>query len=70
MASTRVNQVLTGIKKLTSSEREELIKLLSSGSITEEKKKEQAVILEKSLLQANSIHTAPVGTGGCACCGK
>lgn len=68
MASTRVNQVLTGIKNLSVSERRELAELLSQTTAT---RSPSVVVATETLLEkANAVYTAPIGGSGCACCGK
>lgn len=66
MASKRVEQVLNGIKNLSPQERAELVGFLSGESTRGGK----TVIIEESLVKANTIRSAPVDQGGCACCGR
>jgi len=67
MASQHVEQVLTGIKRLSLAEKKELAKALAE-NLGESPALES--IVESTFVKAHSIHTSPVGSGGCTCCGK
>lgn len=68
MASRRVEQVLNGIQNLTDLEKAELARELSgttrSGRIVTQES------LSESFREVKGVHTAPIGQGGCACCGR
>ncbi len=66
MASKHVEQVLNGIKRLNTQERQELIKLLSNETV----RGTRTILVEQTIVRASAIHTAPVGSGDCACCGR
>lgn len=64
MASSNVNQVLTGIKNLTDAEKKELADELSKGAVA------QRTIIAEAFTKAQTIHTSPISGGKCSCCGK
>ena len=69
MSSLKVNQVLTGIKNLTLAERKELA--ISLAEIQPVNGRNIALgHFNESFAKVNNVYTAPIGQGGCACCGK
>ncbi len=67
MASKRVQDVLKGIKNLTQAECKELAQELNSAAGTSPALES---IVESTIIKSNTIRTAPVDSGGCACCGR
>lgn len=68
MPSKNVEQVLNGIKRLSEKERRELASHLSGLTKSGQFLSEESI--NDSLVKANTVYTAPIGGGGCACCGK
>lgn len=68
MATIKVNQVLRGIKNLSAVELRELAELLSETTV--ERNRNLVISNEAFLEKAYTVHTAPIGSGGCACCGR
>ena len=68
MASTRVNQVLNGLRNLTATERIEIATIL--GGTGTPGGGAETTRLTESFSKALNVSTGPISQVGCACCGK
>lgn len=69
MATRRVAHVLNGINNLTQLEKEELARELAGANLPNGTVVSQES-LNESFRNVKGVHTAPIGQGGCTCCGQ